>query len=91
MTVCVGAITDNSNAIVCVADKSANYGQDLQWDSGASKMLEVGDTGIHVLISGDDALCQELLTRLALSPDFSNGDIRKSMQEAKQHFQDLQD
>jgi len=44
-----------------------------------------------MLISGDDSLCQELLTRLSLTDEFKAENIRKAIMEAKKEFQALMD
>jgi hypothetical protein len=69
MTVCLASLAAKSRAIVCIADKSLAYGDDIQWDSDSSKMFRLNPSGAIVLFAGSETPISELLSRLIVIQD----------------------
>jgi hypothetical protein len=68
MTVCVGALANYGNAVLCIADKALtyqNYGNSgtFQWDADVTKIIPVGKR-LVALMSGAEESCTRLLYRL---------------------------
>jgi hypothetical protein len=64
MTVCLASLASESRAVVCVADKSLAYGDDIQWDSDSSKMFRLNPSGAVVMFAGSETPISELVARL---------------------------
>lgn len=62
VTVCVVATAAESSALVLISDKAVTRGLMVS-DTAICKMSRIGDTPWHALISGDIAICDEVLLR----------------------------
>jgi hypothetical protein len=69
MTVCLAALAAESRAVVCIADKSLAYGDDIQWDSDSSKMFRFNPSGAVVMFAGSETPISELVSRLIVIQD----------------------
>jgi hypothetical protein len=69
MTVCIGALADDSKAIVCVADRCIAYSEYVTGDTDSVKILPLGENGLHVLIAGGDASIGRVLSKLVIHDD----------------------
>src|SRR5262249_23372375 len=63
MTICLAALAENKNAIVCVADKALTYGPYIQWDADSAKILKLKPSGSVVMLS-DEGTGPRVLTSL---------------------------
>jgi len=70
MTICIGILATGGTSIVCVADKSATHSDDIQGDTDSSKIVPVGKTGCHALISGSEGTTSRILAKLNANDDF---------------------
>ena len=68
MTICIAALADEGNAIVCVADKMLSFtnplGDYAQWDSDVTKIIPIPKTSIHAFIAGSLGHCEAVLSEL---------------------------
>jgi hypothetical protein len=64
MTVCLAALTENSRAICCIADKGISYGDHIQWDSDGTKMAQINTKGTTIMFSGAEDDTSRVLSRL---------------------------
>ena len=69
MTVCIGVLAADSEAIVCVADRYITYSDEIAGDTDSSKILPLGENGTHVMISGVDTSIGRVLAKLVLHDD----------------------
>jgi hypothetical protein len=94
MTVCVAAICENSNAIVCVADKAITLNQSIQWDADASKILTIGNPKRRppclALFSGEEDFSLDLVATLTKDANFGTS-LRESMVIAETAYKKLVD
>jgi hypothetical protein len=68
LTICVGALAADGKAIVCVADKSVTYGDDISGEADASKIFQL-PSGLVVMMSGDEPDCERYISKLSRNPD----------------------
>jgi hypothetical protein len=59
----------DSAAVVCVADKYVSYGQEILGETDAVKIVPVGESGAHAMISGNDDSTCRVLAKLTLEDD----------------------
>ncbi len=64
VTCCVGAFADKGNAIICIADKSVTYGEDISGEGLGSKIVKL-PSGITVMISGRDGESERYISKLS--------------------------
>jgi hypothetical protein len=65
VTVCIAALAAGGGCIVCVADKSLLYGNDVSWDSETNKIIPIGyPNKACVLTAGSDRYLTRLLRKL---------------------------
>ena len=65
MTICVGVLAAGGRSIVCVADKAATYGDEIQWDANETKIVPLEKaSGVVALIAGSDAYIGPVLRGL---------------------------
>lgn len=89
MTVCVAAFADEAKAIVCVADRSVSYGDDITGESDASKIIKL-PSGVVTLVSGGESEFERIVRKL-----LRNSNLGKSLPDtiafAEKCYQDARD
>jgi hypothetical protein len=65
LTICIAALAERGEAIVCVADKMLSVGDYLQWDSDVTKILSIKNTRAMGLIAGQLSHCEDVLNNLS--------------------------
>ena len=75
MTICVGTFAADGHAIVCVADRSVTYGDDIMGESDATKIIQL-PSGAIALVSGIEGEFERLIAKLA-----RNRNLGKSLQD----------
>ena len=83
MTVCIGVLAADSEAIVCVADRFITYSDDIAGDTDSSKILPIGDNGTYAMISGEDRAIGRVLSKLVL-----HDDLGKDRQQTKKYCEE---
>lgn len=67
MTICVAAFAEDSKAIICIADRSVSYGDDITGESDAAKIIRL-PSGVVALVSGGEAEFERVIRKLARNP-----------------------
>jgi 20S proteasome alpha/beta subunit len=62
MTVCIGTIAQNGQAIVMLADKAATVST-MQADTNVRKILPIGTSGWYALTAGDPTFAEDVIER----------------------------
>jgi hypothetical protein len=78
MTICIGILATGGKSIVCLADKSVTYNEEIQGDVDSAKIVPVGANGCHALISGNETTIGRILTKLG-----NRSDIGKSIEATR--------
>ncbi|MFZ0589403.1 MAG: hypothetical protein WAM39_02855 [Bryobacteraceae bacterium] len=63
MTICVAALAADGQAIVCVADRSVSYGDDITGESDVTKIVSLG-SGAVAMVSGAENEYERVLAKL---------------------------
>jgi hypothetical protein len=65
MTVCIGAIAEDSKAIVMVADKAVTYdgGLPIESDTNVHKIVPIGKSGWYALMAGDPTFAMDVVSQ----------------------------
>ncbi len=64
MTICFSALAEESDAIVCIADKCISYGDFIAWDTECSKIIQIEQKNMAVLTAGNDDVIFRVLRRI---------------------------
>jgi len=91
MTVCTSALSQNSEAIVCVADRALTYGMSIQWDSDSSKIFELNQNGTLVLFAGSEDITSRIIGKLITVGDQIGEDIGKTRKLLEREYQEAVD
>jgi hypothetical protein len=87
LTICIAALADNGNALVCIADKMLTIGDYSQWDSDITKIVtlpKAEKTDIYALIAGGIGQCEAVLGELC-----GIGDLDESLPRLAKHLGDV--
>jgi 20S proteasome alpha/beta subunit len=91
MTICNAALADNSQAIVCIADKGISYGEGIQWDSDSSKIVRLGSRNIVVMIAGMDSHITRFLAPILAIEDQLGKDIAETIKLCESEYKKAYD
>jgi 20S proteasome alpha/beta subunit len=91
MTVCTSALSQNSEAIVCVADRALSYGTSIQWDSDSSKIFELNQHGTLVLFAGSEDVTSRVLGKILGVGDSIGDDVAESRKILEKEYQEAVD
>jgi len=83
VTICIGILATGGTSIVCVADKSVSYSEDIQGDTDSSKIVPVGPNGCHAMISGSESTISRILSKLK-----AEADLGKDVEQTKKFCED---
>jgi ATP-dependent protease HslVU (ClpYQ) peptidase subunit len=61
MTIAIGALANNSQAIVCVADKALTYDEQVQWDADVTKIIPLDNGKVIAMFSGAEGPASRVL------------------------------
>jgi hypothetical protein len=64
MTIAIGALANNSRAIVCVADKAITYAQQIQWDADVTKIVPLENNRLTAMFSGSEEPVARVLGKI---------------------------
>jgi hypothetical protein len=95
VTICIAALAQKGEAIVCVADKMLSVGDYLQWDSDVTKIIHAKGTSAVGLIAGTLSHCEDVLNNLAGTDFGENLDesvikLRNSYKNSFERFQETE-
>jgi hypothetical protein len=96
LTLCIAALAEHGEAIVCIADKMLSFGDLAQWESDVTKIIPIPKTTVHALIAGSLGHCESVLSEIrgVESPDESPANLVASLEtvyKAKYtHFQETE-
>src|ERR1017187_7404300 len=88
MTVCIAALSQDSKAIVCMADKALSYGSSIQWDSDSSKVFELNASGTLVLFAGSEDITSRVLGKIIALGDSIGDDIAETRKILEHEYQE---
>jgi len=91
MTICNAALADNSQAIVCIADKGISYGENIQWDSDSSKIIRLGLRNIVVMIAGMDSHITRFLSPILAIEDQLGKDATETIRLCEAEYKKAYD
>ena len=83
MTICIGVLAADAEAIICIADRYMAYTTDIAGETDSVKILPVGDNGAHALISGSDDAVGRVLAKL-----IQHDDLGKNREDTKKYCED---
>lgn len=86
MTICSAALADKGKAIVCLADKGVSYGETIQWDSDASKILRLGLQNTHVMVAGGDPHITRVLAPLLAREEEIGKNIQNTIKICEEEY-----
>src|SRR5713226_3522758 len=87
MTVCAAALSENSNAIVCISDNGISYGDYIQWDSDSSKMFAVKEKlGPIIMFAGSEEPTSRVLTALLAHENEIGESVRKTTELCEREY-----
>jgi hypothetical protein len=69
MTICIGVLAADEEAIICIADRFMAYNTDIAGETDSVKIFPVGDNGARALISGTDDAVGRVLAKLIQHDD----------------------
>src|SRR6516165_11814743 len=67
LTICIAALADSGNAVVCVADKMLSFGDYSQWESDVTKIVRIPKTAemdTYALMAGGLGECEAVLNEI---------------------------
>jgi len=91
MTVCIAALSQKSEAIVCVADRALTYGSSIQWDSDSSKIFELNPSGTLVMFAGSEDITSRVIGKIVASADQIGDDIANARRVLEKEYQEAID
>jgi hypothetical protein len=91
MTICAAALADNSQAIVCIADKGISFGETIQWDSDSSKIIRLDSRKAVVMIAGMDKHITRFLAPILAEEDRIGHDIQETIRLFEQKYRESYD
>lgn len=87
MTVCAAALSENSNAIVCISDNGISYGDYIHWDSDSSKMFALKEKcGPVVMFAGSEEPTSRVLAALFVHENEIGENIRKTVEICEREY-----
>lgn len=79
----LGALANDSSAIVCVADKAVTYGQQIQWDADVTKIVPLENGKLIVMFSGSEEPVSRVLGKMTESlRAFTPGAIKSCAEDS---------
>ncbi len=88
MTVCIAALSANSQVIVCIADKALSFGDQIQWDADSSKITTLDNNKSLILMAGSEGPTSRVLRKLdPLTAEWS-GDRNDLMNVLEKKFKE---
>lgn len=91
MTVCIAALAQESNAIVCVADTAISYGDTIQWDSDSTKIFELNPNGTLILFAGSEDITSRVLGKVIARASEIGDDIAETRKILEKEYQEAVD
>src|ERR1035441_10387725 len=91
MTVCTAALSQGSEAIVCVADRALTYGASIKWDSDSSKIFELNQHGTLVLFAGSEDITSRVVGKLIAAGDQIGENVAETRKILEKEYQEAVD